>query len=99
MPPTPSAPPRVEARLLPPRRRLDLPEWAIWVDGHVAGWVQQRHLRGAARPFYGAYLRHPTTGKIYNLNVSTDREERIDGVVAAWFDPTSHKGHEVISKD
>jgi hypothetical protein len=75
-----------------------LPEWEVKVDGRLAGWVQEKHLRGARNVFYGAHVLHPTTGRLFDLNVSTDYQERVESVVSAWLDPSSHKGHRVLPR-
>lgn len=83
----PADAPRVDVILLPPRRRNDLDEWEIRVNGAVVGWVKACRIGGARATFYDAHAFHD--GKLYMLNASTDRDERINTVLRYWASPWS----------
>lgn len=46
-----------------PRRRTELPRYAVKLDGKVIGRVETKHLSGARHLFFFAYALHPVTGK------------------------------------
>jgi hypothetical protein len=88
-----------QVRLMLPRKRRDNPEWEITIDDQVVGWVAERHIGPKSRVlFYEAHALHPETGELYSLNLSTDREERIQAVVAFHGNPRSHNGHRVAPR-
>ncbi|MCU1580027.1 MAG: hypothetical protein JWP19_2231 [Rhodoglobus sp.] len=89
----------VEVRLMLPTKRFDAPEWEIKVDGKVVGWVAETHIGRKSRVlFYEAHALHPETGMLFSLNLSTDREERVQAVLAFHANPVGHRGHEVSSR-
>jgi hypothetical protein len=67
----------VDVRLMNPVRRTSLPKWEISLDGVVIGWVERVKIGHSTGQFYRALAVHPTTGRVVNLENSTDRDERI----------------------
>ncbi|SDB95256.1 hypothetical protein SAMN05216418_1338 [Microbacterium enclense] len=58
--------PGVAVSLLPranPRRRTELPRYAVRLYGKLIGRVETKRLSGARNPFYFAYAVHPDTGE------------------------------------
>lgn len=84
-------------RLLPPssyRRRHDPPSWEVSdAAGVVVGRLDEVHLPTAGRPFYRLTGRHPTTGELIDLQLSTDRDERLRVLADFLEDPTRHAQH------
>jgi hypothetical protein len=74
-----------------PATRHSLPEWEVSFDRQVIGYVRERHHKSII--FYEAIGIHPTTGDRVSLELSTEREERIEVVLGFWRDPTSCKQH------
>lgn len=88
--------PGVTVEILPrsnPRRRTELPCYAVKLNGRPIGRVQTKHLSGARNLFYFAYACHPDTGKEYRLEGNTDLEERVDAVRRFWLDPSTFAQH------
>ncbi len=89
--------PLFELRLLPPssyRRRHDPPSWEISdAAGVVVGQLDEVHLPTAGRPFYRLIGRHPRTGELIDLQLSTDRDERLRVLADFLDDPTRHAQH------
>lgn len=88
--------PGVTVSLLPranPRRRTELPRYAVKLNGRPIGSVETKHLSGARNLFYFACACHPDTGKEYRLEGNTDLEERVDAVRRFWLDPSTFAQH------
>ncbi len=88
--------PGITVKLLPranPRRRTELPRYAVRLDGKVIGRVETKHLRGARNLFYFAYVLHPDTGQEHRLEGNTDFEERVDVVRRFWLEPSEFPQH------
>lgn len=72
------------------RRRHDPPSWEVTdASGAVVGWVEERHLGSGAKTFYALTGVHPATGERIELQLSTDREERIQKLQDFLSDPDS----------
>jgi hypothetical protein len=67
----------MDVRLMNPLRRTSLPRWEISLDGLVIGWVEQVKIGHSSVLFFRALGVHPTTGRVVNLENSSDRDERI----------------------
>lgn len=76
-----------------PKFRHSLPEWEVRFGGRLIGLVRERKLQNTAHPFFEAVGIHPTTGEQVRLELSTDRDERIDIVRRFWLDPTEFPQH------
>lgn len=63
------------------RRLRDLPKWEISRDGQVIGTIRAETIGNARSMFYHAFGRHPGTGAIVNLELSTDFEEVVHVIV------------------
>jgi hypothetical protein len=70
----------MRVRLVSPERRTSLPKWEISLGATVIGWVEGVKIGHSSVPFYRALGVHPTTGKVVNLENSSDRDERIRAV-------------------
>jgi hypothetical protein len=85
---------------LPPksyRRRHDPPEWEVSDDsGAVVGWIEERHLPTAGRPFFALAGVHPVTGERIELQLSADRDERLRVLARFLVDPDSCAQHFLI---
>ena len=83
-------------RLLPPRSyrlRHRPPEWEVTDEaGQVVGWIEERHL-GTSRPFYALIGMHPVTSETIPLELSTDREERLQRLAEFRADPNRFHMH------
>jgi hypothetical protein len=80
-------------RLALPESRHSLPEWEVRLGGRLIGLVCERQLHNTAHPFFEAVGIHPITGEKVRLELSTDRNERIDAVRRFWIDPTTFPQH------
>jgi hypothetical protein len=84
-------------RLLPPRsyRELHRPlEWEVTDEaGQVVGWIEEHHIPTASRPFYMLRAIHPGTGEIIPLELSTDRDERLEKLAAFRSNPDPFHMH------
>ncbi|CAN5317384.1 hypothetical protein BH09ACT5_BH09ACT5_01290 [soil metagenome] len=89
----PTHPPAHElnVREMPPDRRHAQPRWEVTVDRQVIGWVQRSQRRSVI--FFEAIAVHPTTGEHVGLELSTDRDERVEVIRRFWFDPLTSKQH------
>jgi hypothetical protein len=76
-----------------PARGERWPVWELSLDGEVIGWVSERHVRGAVNAFYRAVGIHRATGRKIDLELSTDRADRIEAVRRFWLDPMSAPQH------
>ena len=88
--------PGVTVELLPranPRRRTELPRYAVRLDGKVIGRVDTKRLSGARNLFFFAFAIHPATGREHRLEGNTDFEERVDAVRRFWLDPSEFSQH------
>ncbi|MGC4154465.1 MAG: hypothetical protein QM628_15505 [Propionicimonas sp.] len=82
----------VTARELP-RHPHDHPVWEVRVDGELVGWVRRLTIGHCSTLFYNAEAIHPQTGKHYNLENSTDLNERIKIIAAFHHDPMTSEQH------
>lgn len=81
-------------RLLPStRRRSEPPRWEVSVDRRVIGWIDGHTIPGAAATFYFATGVHPSSGKEYRLEGSTDFHERVDVLCRFHDDPMTSRQH------
>ena len=70
-----------ELRPMSRRRFTDPERWAVYLNGRRIGEVhEKRHGRGPV--FFKALAVAPSTGKLVDLDLNTDRDERVDAVVA-----------------
>lgn len=76
-----------------PRRRTELPRYAVRFDGKLIGRVETKRLSGARNAFFFAYALHPETGREHRLEGNTDFEERVDVVRRFWLDPSAFSQH------
>lgn len=84
-------------RLLPPRSyrlRNRPPEWEVTDDGgQVVGWIEERPIPTASRPFYDLTALHPVTGERIPLQLSTDLDERLSVLADFLQGPDRHAQH------
>lgn len=88
--------PGVTVEILPrsnPRRRTELPRYAVKLDGKLIGRIETKHLSGARNLFFFAYALHPKTGKEHRLEGNTNFGERVDVVRRFWLDPSAFSQH------
>jgi hypothetical protein len=83
----------VRLRTLIPARHQRWPAWELTLGDQVIGWIFEIHIRGTVNPFFRAVGVHRPTGVRIELERSTDRQERIDTVVAFWADPLTRSQH------
>lgn len=76
-----------------PTKRNASPEWEVSLHGTVIGWVRQESVGRSSRPFFRAIGIHQPSGELVNLELSTDREERVETVCQFWLDPLTSKQH------
>lgn len=79
-------------QLLPPRSRRQRnlePEWDVRLGAQRIGHVEQWSVRSSSSIFYRATAFHPDTGQEIPLESSTELDERVAKVLAAWRDPES----------
>lgn len=74
-------------------KRNASPEWEVSLHGVVIGWVRQESVGRSSRPFYRATGIHQPSGESVNLELSTDREERVETLCQFWLDPLTPKQH------
>lgn len=48
--------------------------------------------------FYAAHALRPETGKVYDLNLSTEREDRISSVVDFRIDPSGSNARQIETR-
>ncbi len=81
-------------RLRPATRRpSEPPRWEVSQAGRAIGWIDRHQLRGAASTFYFATGVHPTTGKHYRLEGSTDFVDRVNAIRLFDIDPMTSRQH------
>ena len=91
MMPTHPTPHELSVREMLPSSRHAQPEFEVSFDGRVIGYVRSRRYRSIT--FYEGIGVHNVTGEQVGLELSTDREERVQTVLKFWLDPTSCKQH------
>lgn len=75
------------------RLRHRPPEWEVTDDqGAVVGWIEEHHL-STSRPFYALRAIHPTTGETIPLELSADRDERLQRLTDFLADPDRFHMH------
>lgn len=82
-------------------RRNEDQRWEVSVDGRVVGWVRAHKIGRSSSTFYEAKGIDPS-GRVIDLENSTDRDERIRVVVAFHDDPEPWRGihwHPRLSRD
>jgi hypothetical protein len=82
----------VETRLMLPSKRNASPEWEVKLDGTVIGYVHEKKLGGASRPFYEAVGILPN-GEQQRLELSNDFDERVALIAAFHRDPLVARQH------
>lgn len=72
-----------------PHRHTDLPEWEVYDGDRLVGWIIEKHLGGksSSSVFYNAVAVHPDTGARFDLENSTDFDERLRVIAAFRADP------------
>lgn len=75
------------------RRRNEGPRWEVRAEGQVIGWVEARYLGKGHTLFYFATGIHPTTGREYRLEGSTNFDERVNVVADFYRDPMTQRQH------
>ncbi len=80
-------------REMVPAKRDALPEWEVSLHGTVIGWVKEERVGRSTRPFFRATGIHHASGERVNLELSTDRAERVETICQFWVDPLTSEQH------
>jgi hypothetical protein len=57
------------------------------------GWIEEHHIPTAGRPFYALTGLHPVTGERIPLELSADRDERLQTLASFLAEPDRHAQH------
>lgn len=78
---------------LPQRRRNELPQWAVMLDGVCVGEIESVRLGGAVSTFYHALGVLPGWRPLVDLELDTDRDEQARKLAEFSRDPWRYERH------